>query len=368
MFTIGKAKVNLYGFFKSRGFIAAALSLICAFSVLAVGFNTRKVTITDGKESVTLMTMKDDPDEILEQAGIDLEENDKVVVARQTSNTLSLSVKRAIDVRVTADGKSQDLVLYGGSVIDAFAYAGIEVNQTDLCNLPLDAPLTSGMEITLDRITYRDASVTEEVPFEAVSEKSDTLLKGKTKVSQEGVPGVRTIVSREMLVNGEVVSSRVISDEITVDPVDEITLVGTKVEEKKVSAPASGAVNNKGWSATAGNGILVDHNGNQISYSSYIDGKATAYTPSAGGINGGSITSIGLKAEYGIVAVNPNIIPYGTKLYICSPDGKFVYGYAIAGDTGGGVMAGYYLADLCYNTYSECVAFGVRNMRLYILN
>ena len=37
---------------------------------------------------------------------------------------------------------------------------------------------------------------------------------------------------------------------------------------------------------------------------------------------------------YGVIAVDPTVIPYGTKMYIESADGKYIYGYAIAGDCG----------------------------------
>ena len=57
----------------------------------------------------------------------------------------------------------------------------------------------------------------------------------------------------------------------------------------------------------------------------------------------------------------------GTKLYIASPDGSVVYGYAIASDTGGALMSGRVLVDLYYNTLGECVNFGRRQMNVYIL-
>ncbi|MBE6830171.1 MAG: hypothetical protein E7519_08180, partial [Ruminococcaceae bacterium] len=69
----------------------------------------------------------------------------------------------------------------------------------------------------------------------------------------------------------------------------------------------------------------------------------------------------------GLVAVNPKIIPYGSRLYICSPDGKVVYGYAIAADTGGGVMDGRIVADLYFNTVGQCRQFGNRKMNIYVL-
>ena len=68
-----------------------------------------------------------------------------------------------------------------------------------------------------------------------------------------------------------------------------------------------------------------------------------------------------------MVAVNPNVIPYGTELFICSADGSLVYGYAIAGDTGGTLMAGTVLVDLYYNTYDQCCWFGSKKMNVYVL-
>ena len=94
-----------------------------------------------------------------------------------------------------------------------------------------------------------------------------------------------------------------------------------------------------------------------------LSGKTTAYYAAAG-----AGTASGRKAQYGVVAVNPNVIPYGTRLYICSADGRTVYGYAIAADTGTTLMAGTVLVDLFYNTYAQCCWFGAKQMNVYILN
>jgi len=67
------------------------------------------------------------------------------------------------------------------------------------------------------------------------------------------------------------------------------------------------------------------------------------------------------------VAVNPKQIPYGTKLYIVSHDGKYVYGYAIAADTGGFAKKGRITTDLFFHTSRECYNFGVRSVRIYVL-
>lgn len=109
-------------------------------------------------------------------------------------------------------------------------------------------------------------------------------------------------------------------------------------------------------------GTFTDMNGNTVAYSSVVTGSGTAYTAPAG-----SLTATGVTAYHGGVAVNPNIIPYGSKLYIVSTDGSFVYGYATAVDTGGALMSGTAIVDCFYNTYDECVNFGRRNVNVYIV-
>ena len=111
-----------------------------------------------------------------------------------------------------------------------------------------------------------------------------------------------------------------------------------------------------------GDGTITDQFGDTISYQTVVSGRATAYYAKAG-----SGTSTGRLASYGVVAVDPKVIPYGTKMFICSADGSLVYGYAIAGDTGGTLMKGTVLVDLYYNNYNQCVWFGSKKMNIYIL-
>ena len=75
-----------------------------------------------------------------------------------------------------------------------------------------------------------------------------------------------------------------------------------------------------------------------------------------------------LGLGYGTVAVDPDVIPYGTKLYITSTDGKFVYGYAVATDTGIAVQKGEILVDLFYETYAESVINGAIQVNVYVVD
>jgi 3D (Asp-Asp-Asp) domain-containing protein len=84
---------------------------------------------------------------------------------------------------------------------------------------------------------------------------------------------------------------------------------------------------------------------------------ATAYTAGCAGCSGWTAT--GERAGHGIVAVDPRVIPLGTKLYIPG------YGPAIAGDTGGAIRGD--RIDLGFNSLSDALRFGRRTVKVYEL-
>ncbi len=85
--------------------------------------------------------------------------------------------------------------------------------------------------------------------------------------------------------------------------------------------------------------------------------EGTAYMPEDG--NGDGITAIGIPAHYGVVAVDPEIIELGTRVYIPG------YGVALAADTGGAIDG--MIIDLCMESYDECMEFGRRDVDVYVL-
>lgn len=93
-------------------------------------------------------------------------------------------------------------------------------------------------------------------------------------------------------------------------------------------------------------------------YSAAYTMEATAYIASDG--NGDGITATGLVAQHGVVAVDPSVIPLGTRLYIPG------YGEAIAADTGGAINGD--RIDLCMNSYGEAMQFGRRYVTVYVLD
>ena len=86
--------------------------------------------------------------------------------------------------------------------------------------------------------------------------------------------------------------------------------------------------------------------------------EATAYLPTDG--NGSGLTAMGIMAARGVVAVDPQVIPLGSRVYIPG------YGIAIAADTGGAIVGD--RIDLCMESYGEAMDFGRRNVEVYVLD
>ncbi len=95
-----------------------------------------------------------------------------------------------------------------------------------------------------------------------------------------------------------------------------------------------------------------------VRYTDVVWMEASAYLPTDGG--GDCITATGLPAQHGVVAVDPDVIPLGTRLYIPG------YGFAIAADTGGMIEG--YMIDLCMEDYEACMEFGRRDIDVYVLD
>ena len=86
--------------------------------------------------------------------------------------------------------------------------------------------------------------------------------------------------------------------------------------------------------------------------------ESTAYSPDEPG-GGGYHTATGDVVQYGVIAVDPSIIPLYTKVFV---EG---YGYATALDTGGAIHGN--IIDVAFNDMSNLSSWGRRYIDVYIL-
>ena len=283
----------------------------------------------------------------LNQAGVKLGENQISVPSASTEikSDTDIVILNAKKVSLTADGKTQNVLLPYGKVGESIILAGIRLSQDDILSVDRNTKVDDISELSIKRVIYKNVSVTEAVPFESKKENSDEIDLGDSKLKTKGVDGEKLVTKRVKYIDGEKDDEKVISEKITKKPVDEVTLVGTK-----------------GAASAGGAGTFTDENGVKVSYSYKLTGSGTAYTAPAG-----ALTASGHEVYEGGVAVNPALIPYGSKLYIETTDGIFSYGYATAIDTGGALMDGSAIVDLFYFSLDDCYSFGRRDVNVYVL-
>lgn len=191
----------------------------------------------------------------------------------------------------------------------------------------------------------------EEAITHPVEERESSLLKpGQKRVIQTGLDGSKTVIYEQKFVNGKLEEEEAVSETVHQEPVSEIVLVGASGKNAAVSPLDFG--------------VELNEQGVPIHYSRLLTNQvATGYHAGNGawGASGQSLSA-------GYVAVHPGEIPYGTKMYITSADNSFVYGFAIAADTGLGLLGDVIDVDLYYDTYLESCLNGRRNVNIYILD
>lgn len=411
----GYAKATRVTFWKVTA-LMLAFAVLCAGTAFAAVPNAYVVDIYDGSEITRVETTKTNAYEIVKQAKIDLSEKDKLsleafvpgedsvltvyraatvtfvklngetvytvcagtvadlltelsvtveegqLISLPTSTVLTdgMTVKltNAYHVSVTADGTEQTLLLGEGTVEEALETANITMGENDEVSPAADSALYDNVRITVYRVEYSERTVTETVHFAKKTVKSSALYKGQSEITQAGENGEKTVTYRDKIVDGVRISSEAVSETVLKEAVPQIIAVGTKQKAVAVASLRNGGTPISELTAPA---TLQIVDGAPTQYSKIITGKAAAYTASPG-----SKTASGRTVKPGYIAVNPDQIPYGSKLWIVSTDG-IVYGYAIAADTGGFVKKGKFTVDLFMNTEAECRQWGSRDVIIYVL-
>lgn len=247
-----------------------------------------------------------------------------------------LAARAAENVRVLVDGRTIPLTDTSGTVRDALSAAHIAVNAEDEVSPALDAPLSNGSTIRVSRVTFDEVTTNIKVPYRTVIRPAT---RGNRPyhptVMREGQPGVKRVTYRARLVDGREVSRATIGEEVIREPVAQVV-----VARKPQYLGSRGA-----------------YIGRRT-----ITVVATAYDPGPGscGPYADGKTCNGKRAGYGIIAVDPKLIPLGAKLYIPG------YGYGIAADVGGAIKGNH--VDLGFNSRGGAFAWGKRQVKLTIVD
>lgn len=330
--------------------ISLVITVICITMLLSqTVFAKNTYVITDGDQVKVYSTYATNPAEVLDQAGVELEEGD-TYVTQPGDGVSEITIQRSQQITINNCGEEIQTISYGETLGGLLNRLGITVQGDHSVSMAMDTLTYDGMTVYIDRIVEVEETYTVDIPYETVICYDPTMAEGQQEVLVEGVTGQVSCLANVVYVDA-VESSRTILEETVVQqPVDEIIAIGTGT-----SAPQQGL--------TIGDGFIVTETGEVLTYYKAEEFKTTAYTKTDAGCD--DITATGTYARVGAVAVDPKVIPYGTRMFIVSNDGEYVYGIATAEDCGGGIKGNH--IDLYFDTTAECFQYGVRDCTVYFL-
>lgn len=303
-------------------------------SLVVTGFvwANKKIHIIVDEKTIKTTSIHSNPQEVLAQAGIYLGPKDeyRVTQGQRSSDPVTIEVYRAIPVTVLYNGKTE-VLLTGKPTVREVA---------DVLNIPKATRTIPGeatrptpnMQIKVVNVVEKNEERELPIPRTIVRQPDSSLEKGIEGVFDEGHDGLKKAMMKVCYEDGREVSAEVLSEKVIAEPKPQVVHVGTRE--------------------------TVNTYRGTLRFQRVMSMEATAYNPTDGAPHG--LTATGIPARQGIVAVDPDIIPLGTRVYVPG------YGLALAADTGGAIVGE--KIDLCMEGYDDAWNFGRRMVKVYILS
>lgn len=331
----------------------AFLTLVVFCTVLALSqsvFAKNTYVISDGTQVTVHTTFETDPYNVLMEAGVELDHID-TYTTQTNSGVSEITVQRGQRLTIDLFGEKLQVVSYNETVSQLLERLTLDLDENAHLSVPANAMAAEGMVIEIFTTGITMDTYTAEVPFETVYQNTDYLPVGKEVILTQGVNGTKICTDEVTLVNGTEKSRVTVSEEVTLAPVTRIVAVGTGNGKAKTGAPL------------IGDGVIITPKGKVLHFDSVGVFEATAYMTMPPYTY--DTTATGTKVHVGTVAVDPSVIPYGTKMYIVSCDGTLVYGEGTAEDCGPAIKND--RIDVFYHTFAECSVFARRDCYVYFL-
>ena len=284
---------------------------------------TRLMVVDDGQLS-SFVTAADTIGDALFEAGFKLYLTDEVTPPLETAidREMTVAIKRAVPVALHVDGVQIEARANAETVEAVLAELKVPLFGLDYVMPAGETAVSENMTIEIVRVTEEVTAQTETIPYQVRYQADENLNLDEKAIIQVGQNGSREIRSRIRYENGQE-TSRTLTETVTVEaPVDQVIAYGTNI-------------------------VLHTAPGSTRQYWRKLRMYATYYHPAA--LGGDDKTATGATLKKGIVAADPDIIPYGTDLFVPG------YGVGRMADTGGPRSSPYWI-DLGYS--DEDVADG----------
>lgn len=359
---------------------ALLLPIVCIVLLLAqTVFAKNTYLINDGGRVLIHTTYATDPADVLDEAGLKLGRDDTYT----TQNSLGMSeitIQRRQTVTILYGGKTLTVATYGETVECLLNRMEFRLTENDTVSEAMSAMTYDGMTLTISREITEEETYTLPVAYETEYCYDASLAEGQQVVLTQGAEGQIRYTASVHYVDGREVSRTLTSETLISQPVNALIAIGSLAELPEYAPtpeivepepvkpaepkpePAPEATPTPG-TPIIGDGIIITPDGETLTYTRAEQFVATAYHNSDPGCT--EWTATGTLCRVGAIAVDPKVIPYGTRMYIVTNDGEYIYGIAVAEDCGGAIKGN--RVDLYFDSVDECWTFGIRDCTIYFL-
>ena len=329
---------------------AAVLTPVVLLLLLSqTAFAKNTYVITDGDRVFTYTTSATDPRKVLGEAGLELDEND-TYTTQVENGTSEITVRRSQTIYINYHGEEMTAASYGETVEQLLIRLNLSLGENDTASWPLDNKTFDGMRLRVEQIIHQEQTYTAAIPFNTSRCYDPSLPEGMEVVVTAGRDGELLCTANVTYVNGQEVSRNVLQQTVTHNAVEEVVVIGTGLSADPATDADMPIITDN---------LIILPNGEVLTYVDSTTCHATAY------YNRGT-TATGTTAQSGVVAVDPSFIPFGTRMFIITDDGEYIYGIGTAEDAGDGNIIGSRI-DLWFPTREECIIFGYRTCTVYFL-
>ncbi len=337
---------KVLGFAKKNLVLLGIMLILGIFSISNA--LTKEVVIQDGEKQITIEGYISTAKDALEKAEIKLSEHDQISVAmeKKLESGMTINIKRAYPVTIQVDGEAVEAMTAYNKVSDVLNEYKVELNEEDLVEPSRYSWVDKNDTIMVKRMKKEIVKEKISIPYERVVKYNDGMDKGKLKILQKGEDGQKEVEYKVVYEDGKEITRELIQEKIVAPAQNEIVEQGT----------AQYIATSRG----------------DTRFKKAIRMSSTAYdaTFESTGKNPGDkyygITRSGTKVRPGVVAVDPKVIPLGTKLYVKSLDGSKDYGFASAEDTGGAIKGN--KIDLYFEDPADVEKYGRKKVEVFILD
>lgn len=271
------------------------------------------LTIVEDGRAVTIQSSRETLGQTLQDMGITLGPADEIVPPVDAPVVAGMKVvvqhARAINLRT---GNSVNVLYTQKTTLrEALAEVGLFLGEDDRVEPALDALVTNNMDARLVRVSGQAFFERETVERKTVL-KADPSMSGFATRRVNGRDGVRVSEFKLVIEDGVVKERTFVKQYFEPEVVDNVIYYSPEATQNYGFAP----------------GVTTIAEVKRV--------WATWYNPASSGKPFGdpgyNVTRTGTPVVRGVVAVDPAVIPLGTRMFIPG------YGFAIAADTGGGIV------------------------------